>query len=125
MPVFAGFIVGLSLVAFSPPPAGIYPRGLPPGGAPCQPFPPSRPSRADPTHWPRAAALDYRERQAAFRLGCESPSRFSRRYRRLFGASPRPDVAAFKGASQRQGIAAGFRSGTCNRDGLRHFGALS
>jgi AraC-like DNA-binding protein len=31
---------------------------------------------------------------AAFRVGYESPSQFSREYRRMFGASPRQDVAA-------------------------------
>jgi AraC-like DNA-binding protein len=34
--------------------------------------------------------------QAAFRVGYESPSQFSREYRRLFGAPPRQDVAAVK-----------------------------
>jgi AraC-like DNA-binding protein len=33
---------------------------------------------------------------AAFRVGYESPSQFSREYRRLFGAPPRRDVAAVK-----------------------------
>jgi AraC-like DNA-binding protein len=33
---------------------------------------------------------------AAFRVGYESPSQFSREYRRLFGAPPRQDVAAVK-----------------------------
>jgi AraC-like DNA-binding protein len=33
---------------------------------------------------------------AAFRVGYESPSQFSREYRRLFGAPPRQDVAALK-----------------------------
>ncbi|MCA8959093.1 MAG: AraC family transcriptional regulator [Planctomycetes bacterium] len=32
--------------------------------------------------------------EAAFRVGYESPSQFGREYRRLFGASPRRDVAA-------------------------------
>ena len=32
--------------------------------------------------------------EAAFRVGYESPSQFSREYRRLFGAPPRRDVAA-------------------------------
>jgi len=39
-------------------------------------------------------ALDAAE--AAFRVGYESPSQFSREYRRLFGAPPRQDVAAVK-----------------------------
>jgi AraC-like DNA-binding protein len=34
--------------------------------------------------------------EAAFRVGYESPSQFSREYRRLFGAPPRRDVAALK-----------------------------
>ncbi|MFI4849459.1 MAG: AraC family transcriptional regulator N-terminal domain-containing protein [Gimesia chilikensis] len=32
--------------------------------------------------------------EAAFRVGYESPSQFSREYRRLFGAPPRQDIAA-------------------------------
>jgi AraC-like DNA-binding protein len=34
--------------------------------------------------------------EAAFRVGYESPSHFSREYQRLFGTPPRRDVAAFK-----------------------------
>ncbi len=34
--------------------------------------------------------------EAAFRVGYESPSQFSREYRRIFGAPPRQDVAALK-----------------------------
>ncbi len=34
--------------------------------------------------------------EAAFRVGYESPSQFGREYRRMFGASPRRDVAAVK-----------------------------
>ncbi len=34
--------------------------------------------------------------EAAFRVGYESPSQFSREYRRLFGAPPRRDVAAVR-----------------------------
>jgi AraC-like DNA-binding protein len=34
--------------------------------------------------------------EAAFRVGYESPSQFSREYRRLFGAPPRTDVAALE-----------------------------
>lgn len=37
---------------------------------------------------------------AAFRVGYESPSQFSREYRRLFGTPPRRDVAALKVAAQ-------------------------
>jgi AraC-like DNA-binding protein len=37
---------------------------------------------------------------AAFRVGYESPSQFGREYRRMFGASPRRDVAALKVESQ-------------------------
>ena len=37
---------------------------------------------------------------AAFRVGYESPSQFSREYRRLFGAPPRQDVAAHKVETQ-------------------------
>jgi AraC-like DNA-binding protein len=34
--------------------------------------------------------------EAAFRVGYESPSQFSREYRRMFGAPPRHNVAALK-----------------------------
>ncbi len=34
--------------------------------------------------------------EAAYRVGYESPSQFSREYRRQFGAPPRADVAAFR-----------------------------
>jgi AraC-like DNA-binding protein len=34
--------------------------------------------------------------QAAYRVGYESPSQFSREYRRLYGAPPRRDVATLK-----------------------------
>jgi AraC-like DNA-binding protein len=37
---------------------------------------------------------------AAFRVGYESPSQFSREYRRMFGAPPRKDVAALKVEAQ-------------------------
>src|SRR5207253_6940734 len=40
------------------------------------------------------AGLDAAE--AGFRVGYESPSQFSREYRRMFGAPPRQDVAALK-----------------------------
>jgi len=36
---------------------------------------------------------------AAFRVGYESPTQFSREYRRLFGAPPMRDVAALRGAT--------------------------
>jgi AraC-like DNA-binding protein len=38
--------------------------------------------------------------EAAFRVGYESPSQFSREYRRMFGSPPRRDVAALKGEAQ-------------------------
>jgi AraC-like DNA-binding protein len=38
--------------------------------------------------------------EAAFRVGYDSPSQFSREYRRLFGAPPRQDVAALKAQVQ-------------------------
>ncbi len=38
--------------------------------------------------------------EAAFRVGYESPSQFSREYRRMFGAPPRQDVAAIKVEAQ-------------------------
>lgn len=38
--------------------------------------------------------------EAAFRVGYESPSQFSREYRRLFGAPPRQDVAALQAEVQ-------------------------
>jgi AraC-like DNA-binding protein len=38
--------------------------------------------------------------EAAFRVGYESPSQFSREYRRLFGAPPRRDVAVLKVETQ-------------------------
>jgi AraC-like DNA-binding protein len=34
--------------------------------------------------------------EAAFRVGYESPSQFGREYRRMFGAPPRQDVAAYR-----------------------------
>jgi AraC-like DNA-binding protein len=34
--------------------------------------------------------------EAAFRVGYESPSQFSREYRRMFGAPPRQDVSALR-----------------------------
>jgi len=45
-----------------------------------------------------AEGLDAAE--AAFRVGYESPSQFSREYRRMFGAPPRQDVAALKVETQ-------------------------
>jgi AraC-like DNA-binding protein len=41
--------------------------------------------------------------EAAFRVGYESPSQFSREYRRLFGAPPRQDVAGIKSEVQLAG----------------------
>lgn len=38
--------------------------------------------------------------EAGFRVGYESPSQFSREYRRLFGAPPRRDVEAVRGEPQ-------------------------
>jgi AraC-like DNA-binding protein len=38
--------------------------------------------------------------EAAFRVGYESPSQFSREYRRMFGAPPRQDVAALNVEAQ-------------------------
>ncbi len=35
--------------------------------------------------------------RAAFAVGYESPSRFSREYGRLFGAAPRQDIALLRG----------------------------
>ena len=40
---------------------------------------------------------------AAFRVGYESPSQFSREYRRMFGAPPRQDVAALTAEAQSAG----------------------
>jgi AraC-like DNA-binding protein len=39
--------------------------------------------------------------EAAFRVGYESPSQFGREYRRMFGASPRQDVATLKAGQTR------------------------
>ena len=41
--------------------------------------------------------------RAAFRVGYESPSQFSREYRRLFGAPPRRDVAALQAEARPHG----------------------
>lgn len=38
--------------------------------------------------------------EAAFRVGYESPSQFSREYRRMFGAPPRQDITAIRCGSQ-------------------------
>ena len=38
--------------------------------------------------------------EAAFRVGYESPSQFGREYRRLFGNSPRRDVASLQAEVQ-------------------------
>jgi AraC-like DNA-binding protein len=37
---------------------------------------------------------------AAYRVGYESPSQFSREYRRLFGAPPRREIADLRAASR-------------------------
>ena len=42
-----------------------------------------------------AESIDAAE--AAYRVGYESPSQFSREYRRMYGAPPRKDIAALKG----------------------------
>jgi AraC-like DNA-binding protein len=34
--------------------------------------------------------------EAGYRVGCESPSRFSREYRRLFGRPPRRDLVSLR-----------------------------
>ena len=39
--------------------------------------------------------------EAAFQVGYESPSQFSREYRRMFGVPPRQDVVALKLEAQR------------------------
>jgi AraC-like DNA-binding protein len=41
---------------------------------------------------------------AGFQVGYESPSQFSREYRRLFGNSPRRDVAALQSEAQPAGL---------------------
>ncbi len=41
-----------------------------------------------------AESIDASE--AAYRVGYESPSQFSREYRRMYGAPPRKDIAALK-----------------------------
>lgn len=46
----------------------------------------------------RSEELDAAD--AAFRVGYESPSQFGREYRRMFGASPRRDVATLKVEAQ-------------------------
>ena len=38
--------------------------------------------------------------ESALRVGYESPSQFSREYRRLFGAPPKQAAAALKGDAQ-------------------------
>lgn len=42
--------------------------------------------------------------EASYRVGYESPSQFSREYRRLFGAPPRRDVAAIKVDAQSESL---------------------
>lgn len=41
---------------------------------------------------------------AGFRVGYDSPSQFSREYRRMFGAPPREDVAALRAESRPSGL---------------------
>jgi AraC-like DNA-binding protein len=57
--------------------------------------------------------------EAAFRVGYESPSQFSREYRRMFGSPPRQDVTALKLEPQPP-----KKSGP-QKPGLRRRGALS
>jgi AraC-like DNA-binding protein len=45
--------------------------------------------------------------EAAFQVGYESPSQFSREYHRMFGAPPRKNVAALKPDTQPVGAPAG------------------
>jgi AraC-like DNA-binding protein len=45
--------------------------------------------------------------EAAFRVGYESPSQFSREYRRMFGAPPRRDVVAHKLDARPAGVSGG------------------
>jgi AraC-like DNA-binding protein len=40
---------------------------------------------------------------ACYRVGYESPSQFSREYRRLFGAPPRREIAALRRGVQTRG----------------------
>ena len=49
----------------------------------------------------RGEGLDAAE--AAFRVGYESPSQFSREYRRMFGALPRRDAVAHQVEAQPAG----------------------
>jgi AraC-like DNA-binding protein len=49
--------------------------------------------------------------EAAFRVGYESPSQFSREYRRLFGSGPRQDMAAFKVVARRAPVVGRSRRG--------------
>jgi AraC-like DNA-binding protein len=41
--------------------------------------------------------------KAAFQVGYESPSQFSREYGRMFGVPPRRDVILFRSAAARHG----------------------
>src|SRR5262249_60882803 len=63
------------LWAFSPPTISAF---SPPAAPPASRFPPPAPAGPSPTHWPRAAALDYRRRQPACRVGHLRPSLFRR-----------------------------------------------
>jgi AraC-like DNA-binding protein len=53
--------------------------------------------------------------EAAFRVGYESPSQFSREYRRLFGATPRQDVAVLRAQAQSAEFA-GYQTDTVLSD---------
>ena len=44
----------------------------------------------------RTAIMSLNVGTAAFRVGYESPSKFSREYARMLGASPRRDVASLR-----------------------------
>jgi AraC-like DNA-binding protein len=48
--------------------------------------------------------------RAAFQVGYESPSQFSREYARLFGAPPKRDVVSLPGQVTRTGQAASARA---------------
>src|SRR5690606_8989560 len=48
--------------------------------------------------------------RAAFQVGYESPSQFSREYARLFGAPPKRDVVSLRSKAARTGQAAGARA---------------
>jgi AraC-like DNA-binding protein len=74
-----------------------------------------------------AEALDAAE--ASFRVGYESPSQFSREYRRLFGEPPRRDIELLRGrATAGTPLPAGVsarKSPTRRPDPGLHLGALA